>query len=332
MDESNTSMNWFPSPDRDASILSAWDRMVQGDMSRSRMLRGVVDRSWHRCLDGQVSPGLDCAPPPLEEDRLFDLRNTNERLLSASLPTILQTREFLLQTGTVLLLTDADGMILELAGDQSSWEPAGEIRLIPGCGWTELNCGTNAIGTALALGQPVQIHGAEHFCEGIKRWTCSATVIRDPLDGSVLGVIDHSGLAQSYNQQSLALIVSLAAQIESRLGKVAMERRLRLLERCTGYAARAHGVIVTDERGRLVQANARAQAALARLGVSTGIHHVFPRPELAMIARGVMPPEMPDWLRQVQIEAINEGADTLGFLLAISAAGRRPDYRSSHYP
>jgi hypothetical protein len=99
-----------------------------------------------------------------------------------------------------------------------------------------------------------------------------------------------------------------------------------------GYAGRAHGIIVTDERGRLVQANSRAQAALARLGVSTGIHHVFPRPELAMIARGVMPPVMPDWLRQVQIEAINEGADTLGFLLVISAAGRRPVHPSLQYP
>jgi len=141
-------------------------------------------------------------------------------------------------------------------------------------------------------------------------------------------VIDLSGLAQSYSQQSLALIVSLAARIESRLGKLAMERRLRLLERCMGYAGRAHGIIVTDERGRLVRANARAQAALARLGVLTGIHHVFPRPELAMIARGVMPPLMPDWLRQVQIEAINEGAETLGFLLAISVASERPVYRA----
>ena len=326
MDESNTPMNWFPSPDRDASIMSAWEHMLQGDTSRSRILRGVVDHSWHRCLDSQVSPDLDCAPPPLEEDRLFDLRTKNERLLNASLPTILQTREFLLQTGTVMLLTDATGMILELAGDQRTCEPAGEIRLIPGCTWTELNCGTNAIGTALALRQPVQIHGVEHFCEGIKRWTCSATVIRDPLDGSVLGVIDLSGLAQGYSQQSLALIVSLAARIESRLGKLAMERRLRLLERCMTYAGRAHGIIVTDERGRLVRANAQAQAAVARLGVSTGIQHAFPLPELAMIARGVMPPLMPDWLRQIQIEAINEGADTLGFLLAIPAASGRPAY------
>ncbi|MFP3693735.1 GAF domain-containing protein, partial [Burkholderia sp. SIMBA_048] len=72
-------------------------------------------------------------------------------------------------------------MILEHAGDARIMEPAGEIHLVPGCTWNELSSGTNAIGTALALQQPVQIHGSEHFCAGIKRWTCSATVIRDPL-------------------------------------------------------------------------------------------------------------------------------------------------------
>src|SRR5258707_1121226 len=88
-----------------------------------------------------------------------------------------------------------DEQAVELAGDMRIVEPAGEVRLLPGCKWTEFNCGTNAIGTALALRQPVQIHGSEHFCAGIKRWTCSATVIRDPLDGTVLGVLDVSGLA-----------------------------------------------------------------------------------------------------------------------------------------
>jgi len=324
MKETDTPMDWFSSPDRDASVMAAWERLIQGDKPHSGALRGVVDDSWQRCLDGRVAPDTAGAPLPLEEGALFDLRGRNDRLMHASVPLIQQTREFLSQTGTILLLADPDGMILEMAGDTRIVEPAGEVRLIPGCNWTELSCGTNAIGTALALQQPVQIHGSEHFCAGIKQWTCSATVIRDPLDGTVLGVLDVSGLAQTWSQHSLAFIVSMAGRIESRLGKFAMERRLRLMERCMAYCSgRTDGVVVVDESGRLVRANPQASAAFARLGVSGALDNAFPIPDIARIAGGSMSPQSPAWLRLARIERVTEGADTLGFMLIAPAAGRR---------
>ncbi len=324
MKETGTPIDWFSSPDRDASVMAAWERLIQGDKSVTGSLREVVDDSWHRCLAGRVDPDTAGAPPPLEEGRLFDLRARNDRLMHASVPLIQQTREFLSQTGTILLLTDPEGMILELAGDTRIIEPAGEVRLIPGCNWNELSCGTNAIGTALALQQPVQIHASEHFCAGIKQWTCSATVIRDPLDRTVLGVLDVSGLAQTYSQHSLAFIVSMAGRIESRLGKFAMERRLRLMEHCMAYCSgRADGVVVVDECGRLVRANPQAPAAFARLGVAGALEGAFPIPDIATIAGGSMSPQSPAWLRLARIERVAESGDTLGFMLIAPAAARR---------
>ncbi|MGF6598408.1 transcriptional regulator of acetoin/glycerol metabolism [Paraburkholderia sp. GAS448] len=324
MKDSGKPMDWFSSPDRNASVMSAWERLIRDGESRSPIVRRVVGDSWHRCLDGRVDPGADRAPPPLEESRLFEFRAKNARLVDASLPLIEQTREFLSQSGTIMLLTDPGGMILELAGDSRTFEPAAEVHLIPGCNWTELTCGTNAIGTALALQHPVQIHGAEHFCAGIKRWTCSATVIRDPVDGTVLGVVDLSGLTQRYSEQSLALIVSIAGRIESRLEKRALERRLCLIERCMIYPGRTDGMAVADERGRLVRANSQAAAAFVRLGVSGGLDQAFPIPDIAAIAQGALSPHAPDWLHRVQIETIREGGDTLGYLLVVPAASRHP--------
>ena len=40
--------------------------------------------------------------------------------------------------------------------------------------------GTNGIGTALATRRPAQVHAAEHFCEGIKRWTCAGAPVYEP--------------------------------------------------------------------------------------------------------------------------------------------------------
>ncbi|TCK33816.1 transcriptional regulator of acetoin/glycerol metabolism [Paraburkholderia sp. BL8N3] len=333
MKKTGTPMDWFASPVADASVEAAWECIIQGGNSSTEALRGIVDESWHRCLGGRVDPDTACAPPPLEEGSLFDLRVRNDRLMRASVPFIHQTHEFLSQTGTILLLADPDGMILEHAGDSRIMEPAGEIHLVPGCAWNEISSGTNAIGTALALQQPVQIHGSEHFCAGIKRWTCSATVIRDPLDGAVLGVLDVSGHAQTYNRHSLAFIVSMAGRIESSLGKFAMERRLRLVARCWAYCSgRADGVIVVDDRGRLVRANPQAPVAFARLGISGALEGAFPIPEIARIAAGSMSPQGAAWLRLARIETVSEGSDILGFMLIAPAVARRAALQSDLPP
>lgn len=325
MHKTGTPMDWFSSPDHEASIMSAWEHLLSGDESRSADLREVVGDSWHRCLHSQVDPGVSRAQPPLDADQLKEWRARHERLVNASSPLIEQTRDFLAQTGTIMLLTDPDGMILQQEGDMRIIEPAGEVGLVPGCNWKERNCGTNAIGTALALQQPVQIHGAEHFCAGIKRWTCSASVIRDPVDAGVLGVIDVSGLAQTYSRHSLALTVALAGRIEGRLAKFSMERRLHLLDRCMACfgSGRSDGVLVLDERGRLVKANPQAASALARLDVHAVLNDAFSVPGLDIVANPAKAGRAPEWLSLARVETIHEGRDVLGFLVVIPAAVRQ---------
>ncbi len=325
MDETSTPMDWLADPDRDSTVMSAWERLLVDGNSRTGVPRGIVDDSWQRCLESQVDPGTACAPPPVGEEQLFDLRTRSATLAQACAPLIQQTREFLSQTGTILLLTDPNGVILDVAGDTRIVGPAGEVHLMPGCNWTEFSCGTNAIGTALALQQPVQIHGAEHFCAGIKRWTCAATVIRDPLDGTVLGVLDVSGLTRTYSPHSLAFIVSMAARIESQFGKFALDRRLRLVERCMERCSgRTDGVVVVDDVGRLVRASAEAPRVFACIGAPERLASAFPVPDLARLADGLVSPGTPDWLLRVNIERIRDGADTLGYLLVVPAPCRRP--------
>ncbi|WP_248558077.1 sigma-54-dependent Fis family transcriptional regulator [Paraburkholderia terrae] len=321
MSRATTSVDWFSRPDQDASVMSAWERIIEGREPPGSALRAIIDASWHRCLEGHVDPDAKSGPPPLDEDSVYDLRVRNGRILDAIGPLLAQTRELLCRTETVLVLTDPNGTILELAGDSRIVGPLGELRLIPGCSWTESTGGTNAIGTALALQQPVQIHSAEHFCMAMKRWTCAATVICDPQDGTVLGGVDVSGLAHTYSRHSLPFIVSLASRIEGRLGRVTLERHLRLLENSLTYCSRrSDGVAIVDEFGRLVKTNSQARAAFARIGVSGSLESAFPIPDIAVIAEGSVPPQSPEWLHLARIERIKEGADTLGFMLIAPAS------------
>ncbi len=317
----------YSNPVNDSGIMSAWECFVNGDATPSESLRALIDISWQRCFQAQVDPRRERALPLLPPDTLESLRQDYGELLSSSAPVMGLARKFLAETGTVMALTDPQGMILTLEGDPATIASAERIRLLPGAKWDESTCGTNAIGTALAIGEPVQIHSAEHYCAGIKRWTCSATVIRHPHDGEILGVIDVSGLSESYSRHSLALVVTTADRIESRLATREMERRYRLLECCikqlSGHPS--DGSVVFDRRGYPVKGNGRAEAALTALG--SGISLASPQriPGLAVSPADALErigDELPGWMQPEWLEPVIDQGERIGTLLTIPTPRR----------
>ncbi len=312
----------FSNPVNDAGIMSAWERFLSGGGTPSDSLRYLIDVSWQRCLRAQVDPRRVEAPPPLPDETLHSLREAYGELLTSSAPVMAHARNFLAETGTMMALTDPSGMILTLEGDPATIAAAENIHLLPGANWNEVICGTNAIGTALEIGQPVQIHSAEHYCAGIKRWTCSATVIRHPHDGEILGVIDVSGLSESYNRHSLALVVTTASRIENRLATREMERRYRLLECCIKQLSGdpSEGVVVFDRRGYPAKGNDKAEVALTVRGSGFSLSSPRRIPALAVNAAdapGAIGRDLPAWMRPEWLVPVIDKGERIGTLLTI---------------
>src|SRR5262245_25725137 len=159
--------------------MDAWERFLAGDGAPPHVLRNLIERSWWRCLSAGVDPGRTRSPLVLSGEERLLVQGHHRELLEATAPVMMQARDFLSESGTIMLLTDPSGVILQAEGDGSALEAAMDIRLVPGANWNEVTCGTNAIGTALSTRAPVQVHGGEHFCAGIKGWTCTAVVVRD---------------------------------------------------------------------------------------------------------------------------------------------------------
>src|SRR3989442_5168604 len=228
--EPNVTFSGSPHPDQERQVMAAWDRFLRGTELPPNAVRSVIETSWSRCLSARVDPERSRAQAPVPEEELRRLQHWHRDLIDASVPVMQQARDFLSESGTMMILTEPTGVILETEGDQATLDAAQDVRLVSGANWNELACGTNAIGTALSVRQPVQVHAAEHFCAGIKRWTCSATVVRDPVHGDVVGVLDVSGLSGTFHRQWLALAVVAAGRIEERLARRNVERRCRLIE------------------------------------------------------------------------------------------------------
>ncbi|MDO5290233.1 MAG: GAF domain-containing protein [Pseudomonadota bacterium] len=254
----------YPAALQELTVHRAWESVLRGDTHAASQLRSLIGHSWRRCLDAQVDPNRDKAPDLISPDSLAQLHEQQHDMVQASAPIMALARDYLSETGSIMILADASGTILASEGDHSVQDAASGIHLMPGARWSEALCGTNAIGTALEVGEPVQIHSAEHFCAGIKRWTCAATVVRHPTDGDILGAVDVSGLSSTFSPQSLALAVTTAKRIESRLALDELERRYRLLDVSLNRlsAAASSGAVLFDRRGTAIKANAGAQAGI----------------------------------------------------------------------
>ncbi|MDY7577226.1 sigma-54-dependent Fis family transcriptional regulator [Herbaspirillum sp. RTI4] len=315
-------------PRNDQKIMAAWEGFVSGHAPHANALRCLIDDSWRRCLDVQVDPTRRQAPAPVNEDILTSLQHQHRELLSAGKQVMAMARDFLAETGTIMILTDPNGMILGVEGDYRALASAESIHLITGSNWNEGVCGTNAIGTALSIGQPVQIHASEHFCAGVKQWTCSATVIRDPYDGAILGAVDVSGLGQTFNPHSLALAVTTASRIESQLAQLEMDVRYHLLERgMAKITTGTDGVIICDRRGYPIKANEQAATALLERGIDYDlkIKTLIPTLRTGTFAS---PTSIcaPEWLSADWIEPIIEAGERIGTLLTIP---RMPQYANT---
>ncbi len=305
------------------AIMVAWEKFLSGDDLPDNAVRRMVEDSWRRCLDTGVSPVQCSAPVVVDEDGLHSLQGRHRDLIEAAKPVMAHARDFLSESGTMMILTDPKGVILWVEGDPGAKFEGHDVKLVPGALWDENASGTNAIGTALASGQPIQICAAEHFCEGVKRWTCSASVIRDPFDGSILGALDISGLSGSHNTHCLALAVAGAGRIETRLATIEMERRARLLDITFMQSKRWNesGLVVFDCRGRLVRANENAGLYFNSVGLDLNVcNDLGAKLGVARLERAYE--HLPPWLKPDWIEPVLERDERLGTILAIPPSKR----------
>ena len=249
-------------------LLAAWERFVLDQDYPTNLIRPVVEDSWRRCHQFELDPELHHAPIVSDKGQLEYSHYLHSDLLNAARPILERAKEHLYRSDSLILLADAGGMILDVKADPHVITSAGNINLIEGGVWSEVVAGTNAIGTALAAAEPVQLYGAEHFCAGIKHWTCSADIIRDPHDGMILGAVDLSGLTDSYQSNALAFAIMATRLIEANLASDYFRSREQVIDATKNMfdGWKNEGLLVFDRRGRLVKANQLAHQALEELG------------------------------------------------------------------
>lgn len=246
------------------ATMRAWESFLADDPKCARdpvhpsHVRSLIHDSWHRSATGGINAQGIEAPLSSDRDEIEYLTRANAELLSAARRSFASLGQLLDGTGAMLVLADSDGVLIDAIGDKKTLHDGMDIHLAIGGKWNEDAVGTNGIGTALWTGEPTFVHAAEHFCAGIKSWTCAGAPIRDPLDGKIIGVVDLSGYSPIFRPHNTALVAATARQIEKALAEQQQEQRTRLLEAFISSAPsyrRKDGLVIVDHRGRAIFCN-----------------------------------------------------------------------------
>lgn len=236
------------------------------------MVAEPILRSWRRCADlGFDMRGVRRAEL-MTQGELREAQQRNEALRRLSEPAMSMLRREACGSDGLVILSDAQGLVLDSDGDTGFAQRASRVALMPGAPWDEAAAGTNAIGTALVEGRPIAVHGAEHYFEPNRILTCAAVPITDS-EGRTLGVLDLSSPARDLRPDVLELVRAAVDLIEHRLFEQAYEQHavLRLHVDHSGLGAPGEGLLAF-QGDLLIGANRRALQALGLAPTALGVY------------------------------------------------------------
>lgn len=238
-------------------IEESWKKFMDIGYINHAVRREIAD-SWQRCKNFGLDPmgGKGNIKHRIcFDDKLYE----NAELTSVAKPIMENVYNIVRGSEFAIILTDKDGYIIEVIGDDSMLKKMDELNFIKGALWTEQAVGTNAIGTALYLDKAIQTIGAEHYCINQHSWTCSASPIHDE-EGNIIGCFNMSGNYYNAHSHTLGIVTAAAYSIQKQLALTISNNLTNVT-----FNSTCEGMIVLDEKLKIRRVN---DSALDILNIS----------------------------------------------------------------
>jgi transcriptional regulator of acetoin/glycerol metabolism len=193
------------------------DHIRRAAGSNSRAVQSAIAASWKRSL---FYYGLE-PEKRFQVDRVDDLsikqaRQRLGRLIEIAGPTLDRLFGAVGRPGSCVLLTDAEGLILERRGLQADDVAFAELGLCVGADWNEAAEGTNGIGTCLAEQRSVIIHRDQHFHCRNTGLSCAGAPIFDE-NARLAAALDASSCRDDLTEDLTALVGTVIADAARRI-------------------------------------------------------------------------------------------------------------------
>lgn len=222
----------------DRDVRETREMMLGGEEVVDSLVRDEIESSWRRCQMMGVTPTSEDLPFDPDFDR-------QSRLLRAAAPVLDTLAEQLADIKVSILLADSRARIIDRrAGMSGLLKVLDRAHVAPGFAYAEENAGTNGVGTALEERRAFSVCGGEHFRENLQQFCCVGAPLRNPLSGTVEGVLDVTCAAKDTSPLLQPLVLATCRDIETRLYAEASSRERLLLQHFLHAARRARSAVV----------------------------------------------------------------------------------------
>jgi len=185
-------------------------------MSKLDNYSKILNRSRKRCIKYGIEKSKVFPTKIFKGEEFNIILENNTELIKVAIPFMEIIYDFLRGSGFSLYITDKDGVVLTIIGDEDIIEGQAQTGIVVGSDMSEKSTGTNAIGTALYENCSVQTSGEDHFITAYYVWTCSAAVIHNE-NGDIIGCLNLTGRRQLAHPHTLGLVVAAVKSIENQL-------------------------------------------------------------------------------------------------------------------
>lgn len=179
-------------------------------------IKKFISESHNRCRERGLELDLKFSKKIIDDKQLQNRLNRKKDLIVISEPFIEQIYNFVKGSNFFTILTDEEGCILNVIGDETILEEAFSLKMIPGAYMDENSIGTNAMSLVITEKKPIQISGEDHYIKAYHKWTCSAAPIRDS-NNETIGVLDLTGYSTLAHSHTLGMVVAAVNSIERML-------------------------------------------------------------------------------------------------------------------
>lgn len=270
-----------------ARLIGHIERVMEVTQSASAAARSRLAASWYRSVSRHgLDPAEARAPDRLAAQDVAARREEHQAFLKVAAPRLDRLFSLVGQSGCAVLLTDAQGVVLDQrmnTGDAAVFEDWG---LWSGADWSEAREGTNGIGTCLVEERHVTIHRDEHFFARNTAMSCMDAPIYG-YDGEILGALDvssaRSDQTEGFNRLIGAQVAQTARAIEEAHFRAAFERARIVV--CDSDDTDASTLLAIDENDLVIGATREARKVFGL--DASGV--IAPRPAVDIFGRGEEP-------------------------------------------
>jgi PAS domain S-box-containing protein len=192
----------------------------------------------------------------LNQNELDEKIKEKSNLIMTSSPFIENLYNLVKGSNFFAILTDEEGCILNMIGDDDILKKSFQNALVPGAYMGEEYMGTNGMGTAIVEERPLQVSGKEHYVEVFHKWTCSGAPIRNP-KGEIIGSLNLTGDIKNVHPHTLGIVAAAVNAIENMLKIKEYNKKLALSKNYieTILNSIPAAILTSDFSGKIKMAN-----------------------------------------------------------------------------